>query len=110
MRKISLKKLIAEPFYSVHKAIKKCLYTHFWLKGGRGSTKSSFIAIEIILGMMRDSKNDLHTNAVALRKVGNNLKTSVHEQLLWAIDMLGVSHLWDSKTSPQSLTYIPTGQ
>ncbi len=59
---------------------------------------------------MRDSKNDLHTNAVALRKVGNNLKTSVHEQLLWAIDMLGVSHLWDSKTSPQSLTYIPTGQ
>jgi phage terminase large subunit len=110
MAKINLKKLIAKPFYKVHKDIKQGLHTHYWLKGGRGSTKSSFIAIEIILGMMRDAENGLHTNAVALRKVGNNLKTSVHEQLLWAIDILGVSHLWDSKTSPQTLTYTPTGQ
>lgn len=110
MAKINLKKLIAKPFYSVHNDIKQGKHTHYWLKGGRGSTKSSFIAIEIILGMMRDAENGLHTNGVALRKVGNNLKTSVHEQLLWAIDMLGVSHLWDSKTSPQSLTYIPTWQ
>lgn len=108
--KISLKKLIAKPFYSVHNDIKQGNHTHYWLKGGRGSTKSSFISIEIILGMMRDAEAGDHTNAVALRKVGNNLKTSVHEQLLWAIDMLGVSHLWDSKISPQSLTYIPTGQ
>lgn len=110
MAKINLKKLIAKPFYKVHKDIKQGLHTHYWLKGGRGSTKSSFIAIEIILGMMRDAENGLHTNGVALRKVGNNLKTSVHEQLLWAIDMLGVSHLWDSKISPQTLTYTPTGQ
>jgi PBSX family phage terminase large subunit len=80
------------------------------MKGGRGSTKSSFIAIEIILGMMRDAEAGEYTNAVALRKVGLYLKDSVHEQLLWAIDILGVSHLWDSKTSPQTLTYIPTGQ
>jgi phage terminase large subunit len=105
-----LSNIIAKPFYSVHADIKKELHTHYWLKGGRGSTKSSFVAIEIILGMMRDAEAGEHTNAVALRKVGLYLKDSVHEQLLWAIDILGVSHLWDSKTSPQTLTYIPTGQ
>lgn len=105
-----LSEIIAKPFYPVHSDIKKGLHTHYWLKGGRGSTKSSFIAIEIILGMMRDAQNGIHSNAVALRKVGLYLKDSVHEQLAWAIDILGVSHLWDSKTSPQTLTYLPTGQ
>ena len=110
MKKISLKKLIAKPFYKVHKDIKQGLHTHCWLKGGRGSTKSSFIAIEIILGMMRDAETGEHTNAVVLRKVATNLKDSVYEQLVWAIEMLGVSHLWEPKVSPLSLTYVPTGQ
>lgn len=107
---MKLSNIIAKPFHPVHKDIKKVGHSHYWLKGGRGSTKSSFIAIEIILGMMRDADEGEYTNALALRKVGLYLKDSVHEQLLWAIDILGVSHLWDSKTSPQTLTYTPTGQ
>ena len=105
-----LSKAIAPSFYEVHKDIKQQLYTHFWLNGGRGSTKSSFAGVEIPHGMMLDAQNGLYTNAVALRKVGLYLKDSVHEQLLWGIEMLGVGHLWDTKTSPQTLTYIPTGQ
>lgn len=107
---MKLSSIIAKPFHPVHKDIKQGLHTHYWLKGGRGSTKSSFIGVEIILGMMRDAEAGIYSNAVALRKVGLYLKDSVHEQLLWAIDILGVSHLWDSKTSPQTLTYTPTGQ
>ena len=101
---MNLSKIIAPSFYEVHKDIKQGLHTHYWEDGGRGSTKSSFISIEIIQGMMRDAQNGEHTNAVALRKVGLYLKDSVHEQLLWAIDILGVSQYWDTKTSPQTLT------
>ena len=49
-------------------------------------------------------------NAVVIRKVGLYLKDSVYEQLLWAIDKLGVSAYWQEKLSPLELVYIPTGQ
>ena len=103
---IELKDIIAPSFYGLHNDIKNHKHTYYWLKGGRGSTKSSFVSIEIILGMMKDS----NANCVALRKVGVNLKDSVYEQLEWAIKMLGVEQYWLSKLSPLELVYIPTGQ
>jgi PBSX family phage terminase large subunit len=107
---MKLSNVIAPSFYEVHKALKEELYTHHWLNGGRGSTKSSFIGIEIILNMMKDAQEGNITNTVVLRKVGLYLKDSVYEQLVWAIDMLGASAYWDYKTSPTTLTYLPTGQ
>lgn len=101
-----LSNIIAPSFYEVHKALKRDLYTHYWLKGGRGSTKSSFIGIEIILGIMSDPSS----NAVVLRKVKDTLKDSVYEQLSWAIEMLGVDKYWHKSISPLGLTYKPTGQ
>ena len=101
-----LSNLIAPSFYQAHKDIKNDRYTHYWFKGGRGSTKSSFVSLEIILGMMQDSL----ANAVAIRKVGLYLYDSVYEQLVWAIDKLGVNHLWHQKKSPMELIYLPTGQ
>lgn len=101
-----LTSLIAPSFYGIHHSLKEDSFTHYWLKGGRGSTKSSFISIEIILGMMQDPD----ANAVAIRKIKENLRESVYEQLLWAIEVLGVSHLWHDSVSPMSLTYTPTGQ
>ena len=103
---VKLDALIAPSFYSVHHDIKRGQHTHYWLKGGRGSTKSSFISVEIILGMMQDP----NANALVMRKVAVNLKDSVYEQLLWAIEALGVSHLWKAKLSPLQLSYGPTGQ
>lgn len=106
MTKIKLDKLIAPSFYGVHNTLRREKYTHFWLKGGRGSTKSTFASVEIILGMMQDPE----ANAVVLRKVGAYLKDSVYEQLAWAIDRLGVSQFWHTTKSPMEMTYIPTGQ
>lgn len=103
---IRLTDLIAPSFYDLHYDIIENNHTHYWLKGGRGSTKSSFISIEIILGIMQDPE----ANATVIRKVGMYLKDSVYEQLVWAIDKLGVSHLWHMKLSPLELIYIPTGQ
>lgn len=106
MVKVKLSELIAPSFYEIHNDIKHNRYTHYWLKGGRGSTKSSFVSIEIILGIMKDP----NANAVALRKVKDTLKDSVFEQLIWAIEKLKVSNYWDIKYSPLELTYVPTGQ
>lgn len=100
-----LKNLIAPGFYALHHDIKKGKHTYYMLKGGRGSTKSTFASVEIILGIMRDRA----ANAVVLRKVGVNLKDSVYSQLEWAIEALGVSHLWRAKLSPLELVFI-TGQ
>lgn len=106
METIKLSNLIAPSFKELHKEIKGGEYSHYWLKGGRGSTKSSFVSVEIILGIMKHPG----ANAVAIRKVGLYLKDSVFEQLVWAVDKLGVSDYWHVKHSPLELTYTPTGQ
>lgn len=69
MVKVKLKSIIASSFYESHKDIKNELHTHYWFKGGRGSTKSSFISIEIVLGMMRDAQEGIISNALILRRV-----------------------------------------
>lgn len=104
--KVKLTDVIAPPFYKVHQDIKKGMHTYYDLYGGRGSTKSSFISVEIILGMMEDKQ----ANAIIYRKVGETIGDSVFEQILWAIDALEVNHLWKCTTSPYRCTYKPTGQ
>lgn len=102
---VKLSDLIAPSFYDLHWDIEEHHHTHYKLAGGRGSTKSSFASIEIILNMMKDPQ----ANAIAMRKVGRFLEESVFEQLRWAIDALGVTDKWKVKLSPLGLTYIPFG-
>ena len=102
----NLNELIAPVFYKLHHQIKNHEYTHYWLRGGRGSTKSSFISLEIITGMMK--KPDY--NASVFRKGGHYLKESGFEQLIWAVDKLNVADFWRINLSPLGLTYKPTGQ
>lgn len=102
---VNLSDLIAPSFYGLHWDIRNHGHTHYKLPGGRGSTKSSFVSIEIIRGMMQDPL----ANAIAMRKVGRFLEESVFEQLRWAIDALGVSDKWKVRLSPMGLTYIPFG-
>ena len=103
---VSLKSLVSPQFYPVHWDIKENKYTHYWLKGGRGSAKSSFISIEIVFGIMKYE----NANAVVLRKVGRNIKDSFYEQIGWAIKVLGVDDHWQGKLSPPEFVYVPTGQ
>lgn len=101
-----LSELISPGFYELHHDVEEERHTHYWLDGGRGSTKSSFVSIEIILGIMKDK----NANGIALRRYGVNIKDSVYEQLAWAIDALGAGALWRGKLSPLEFIYIPTGQ
>lgn len=98
--------VIAPSFYNLFYDVTENAHTHYWLKGGRGSTKSSFVSVMIILGIMGDAA----ANAVVIRKVKDNLRDSVYNQLLWAIEKLGAAHLWQEKLSPMELVYLPTGQ
>ncbi|MGL5972363.1 MAG: PBSX family phage terminase large subunit, partial [Oscillospiraceae bacterium] len=98
--------LISKNFYEMHKSILQNKFTHYWIKGGRGSTKSSFVSLEIILGMIKNKD----TNAIVFRKVGANLKESVFEQMKWAIYVLGLDDMWEQRTNPLTLIYKQTGQ
>lgn len=103
---INLSEKIAPIFYPVHKAIRNQTHDEFWLHGGRGSTKSSFTATQIILGILEDS----NVNAIAFRKVSRTVRDSIQGSLNWAIDELGESENFDSISSPAEITYKPTGQ
>lgn len=108
--KVSLKSIIGPAFYDVHKHIKNNDYTHYWLKGGHGSLKSSFIGTEIPLGIMRDAQKGLMSNAVVIRRVKDTLRGSVYEQIKWAIYMMKVENEWEMPDSKLQMTYKPTGQ
>lgn len=110
MNKIKLKSIIASSFFDAHRDIKQGAHTHYWFKGGRGSTKSSFISIEIVLNMMKDALNGVMSNALILRRVKDTLSESVRDQIKWAIDILGVSDEWHVPESKLTITYKPTGQ
>lgn len=101
-----LSRLIAPPFYKLHRDIQRGGHTHYWLKGGRASGKSSFVSIEVVLGMMRHPD----ANAAVFRKVKETLRDSVYDQLRWAAQTLNAAPLWTPGLSPLSLTYAPTGQ
>ncbi|WEL48774.1 PBSX family phage terminase large subunit [Enterococcus casseliflavus] len=105
-KNVKLTDVLAPSFYSFHKAVKDGLNSSYWLKGGRGSTKSSAISVEIILGIEKDS----NANAVVLRKVAETLRESVYEQMLWAIDILGLTDEYHASVKPLRITKIKTGQ
>ena len=66
------------------------------LKGGRGSTKSSVISIQLVMDFLQDSQ----ANVLIMRKVANTIELSVYEQIKWAIYMLHVDSLFEFKKSP----------
>lgn len=108
VNQIRLSNLIAPVFYEIHKSIKYNKdITYYDLDGGRGSTKSSFVGIEIVQGIMADYLKGIISHGVILRQVANTLQDSVVEQIEWAINELGVSHLWKKKQKPLQWIYRP---
>lgn len=103
---IEFTELIIKKFRAVAYLIFTYAYLHFFFKGGRGSTKSSFIALILVVLMVQDNK----FNAVCIRKVADTLQDSVYNQIIWAIERLGLQGYFRYKTSPLQIIYKPTGQ
>ena len=82
--------LIAPAFLPVHRDVRERAHSEYWLMGGRGSTKSSFVSLEIVLGIMRTPG----ANAIVYRKVAATLRESVYEQIKAAVEWLGVEEFF----------------
>ncbi|MDR1421552.1 MAG: PBSX family phage terminase large subunit [Coriobacteriales bacterium] len=98
--------LLPAAYIDVHRAIDDHAATDYAFSGGRGSGKSSAIALEVIKLLLRDRQH----NAVVLRKVANTLRTSVYAKIKWAITTLGLAEDFRASLSPLGFTYRPTGQ
>ena len=103
---MNLLKQVIKKFRPILKSILQYEFLHYWFKGGRGSTKSSFIALVLVILMLIDNT----FNAVCVRKVGETLQDSVYNQIIWAIELLGLKAYFQYKASPLQIVYKPTGQ
>lgn len=101
-----LSEIISPAFWDSHRAIKSGIVNELVEKGGRGSAKSSYISMELILQLI------LHPecHAVVFRKVGNTLRTSVFAQVCWAIATLGLSNRFKTTVNPMECTFTDTKQ
>lgn len=102
---------MCKSFVDVNRYIDDREYREFYLEGGRGSTKSSFISEKIIELI----ENNEQMCVVVLRKVKDTLKDSVYSQLEWAIETLSETYpsLKDDyklTKSPMEITKLSTGQ
>ena len=102
---------IGSSFADINREIDDRVYREYYLEGGRGSTKSSFISEKIIELL----ENNPTMCCVVLRKVKDTLKDSVFAQLEWAIDTLGetyphIKEDYKLTKSPMEITKISTGQ
>lgn len=105
---ITLDDLIPHNFDDVLMDILEHRHTHYIFKGGRGSCKSSFVSIAIILLMTREENRDKH--CIIFRKTANTLRDSVFSQMQFAISALGLDADFKCTVSPMKITYVPTGQ
>lgn len=101
-----ISEIISPAFHESHRAIKSGTINELVEKGGRGSTKSSFVSVEILLLLLKHPE----CHAVVMRKVGNTLRTSVYAQICWAIAELGLSSKFRCTVNPMECIYLPTGQ
>ena len=106
MPDVSLRSVMSPAFYAIHRAVREGLVDELVLKGGRGSAKSSYASLEIILQMI--SHPQVH--AACVRRIGRTLRESVYAQMCWAIDVLGLSAHFERRVSPMRITYRRTGQ
>lgn len=98
--------MVAPAFAPVIFDIAEREHTEYVFPGGRGSTKSSFISLEIIDLLM---KND-NMHAVVMRQVADTLRSSVYQQILWAIEALDLTDEFHATVSPMEITRKSTGQ
>lgn len=82
-------------------------HVHYVFKGGRGSTKSSFVSEAIPLLLVEHP----NVHAVIFRKIGNTIKNSVWSQIVWGIEKVGLlDYFRIPKTIASPIVFLPTGQ
>jgi phage terminase large subunit len=91
---------IGKSYYEVFEDAYYNKHVHYWLKGGRGSLKSSFVFIYIIYMMTIFTMMGHTVHCVAMRKVKETISGSIFTNFLWAINLLGLQDYWTYTMSP----------
>ena len=103
-KELKISDLLTPKFHSLYSAWKTNKYTRLICKGGRGSAKSTNIALILVIDLMQ-----YPVNTICFRKVGENLRKSVYEQIKWAIKFIGVEEYFEYKLSPLEIIYKERG-
>lgn len=98
--------LLAPPFLAMHRRLAAGAGCDYWIKGGRGSTKSSAVSLEVV--RLLEEHADLSAVVFVKRKV--DIRDGVYEQVLWALEALGVADEWECPSSTFKMTRRSTGQ
>lgn len=115
---IGVKQIFAPCFFRLFNMLMRRQGREYWLRGGRGSTKSSFVSGFTTLDMIADAimykrgmiPRSMLSHCAVFRKVGVDLRDSVFSQVLWSLDQLGVTPWFDINKSNMKITFTPTGQ
>ena len=88
--------VIAPAYHGLWRDVRAGRHREYWLRGGRGSGKSSFISAAILFGMLK------HPNASAMiyRRVAATLRESVYEQMVWAIERFALRDCFELRLTP----------
>lgn len=108
VRNIDIHEHIASCYYELHEDICHEGHEFYNIRGGRGSGKSSFCAIELIYQIMNDRTG--LSNGLVVRKWASTLRGSCFQQLAWAVNVLRAGAYWKSTLNPLQFVYMPTGQ
>lgn len=98
--------ILAPEFFELYRNIINGANNEYALEGGRGSTKSSVVALAIIYLLL----NNPTMHALAVRQIYSTVKDSVYARIDWAIRVLGLEDKFKFTTSPFEIQYLPTGQ
>lgn len=98
--------MVAPAFAPVVFNIQNRDYNEYVFPGGRGSTKSSFISLQVIDLIMKNEE----AHAVVMRQVADTLRSSVYQQIMWAISALDLEEEFHCTVSPLEITRKSTGQ
>ena len=110
--------ILAPIFYCVLNYALRCAYREYWLRGGRGSMKSTTISIIIVACIIQDAiryirgeipRSELR-HAIVYRKIASDLRGSVVNQVQWAIDKLCLTRFFAFNGTSMTFTLKATGQ
>src|SRR5574344_1050649 len=115
---LSHRELFAPAFFRLFNMLERGIGREFFLRGGRGSAKSTFVSNYILLALVRDAilyklgkiPRSALSHAIAYRKIAADLRDSVFTQFLWSMDKIGVTPWFDVNKSNMRMTFYPTGQ
>lgn len=103
---IRLSTIIAPSFNTLHRRLMDGNIEELWCKGGRGSTKSSYLSIALLMLLTKDKE----AHAFVSRRYDNELRDSVYGQVQWAANKLGLDRIWRFMVSPMQAVNQLTGQ